>query len=187
MVRVARKQKPFVVLDKMKLVPKYCSYIPVLVKALEKVGGAVLELGTGPHSTMFLHWMCIEQNRPLVSYENNEEYYNLVKCCEGAGVRETNHQVILIEDWDEAEIEEPWGIVLVDHSPAARRKEDVKRLAEHAQCIIIHDSSWKSEKHYHYKDIYPLFKYRYDYKKVKPQTTILSNFIDVAKWWPEGK
>lgn len=175
----------------VKLVPKYSSYLAPLVKALEKVEGDVLELGTGPYSTVFLHWMCIEQDRSLVSYENDKEYYDLAKRCEDLGREDGSHSVFFVEDWDDAEIEvplhHPWGIVLVDHAPAGRRKEEVRKLANRAQCIIIHDSSWKSEKHYHYKEIYPLFKYRYDYKKVKPQTTVLSNFIDVAKWWPEVK
>ena len=175
----------------MKLVPKYSSYLAPLVKALEKVKGDVLELGTGPYSTVFLHWMCIEQNRSLVSYENNKEYYDLAKRCETVGsispAGDVPHSVFFVENWDDARIEQPWGIVLVDHVPAGRRREEVKRLANLAQCILIHDSSWKSERHYHYKEIYPLFKYRYDYKKVKPYTTVLSNFIDVAKWWPEDK
>ena len=171
----------------VKLVPKYSSYLAPLVKALEKVGGDVLELGTGPYSTVFLHWLCIEQERLLVSYENDKEYYDLAKRCEDVGTDNSQHFVFFVENWDDAGIEKPWGVVLVDHAPAGRRREEVKRLANLAQCILIHDSSWKSEKHYHYKEIYPLFKYRYDYKKVKPYTTVLSNFIDVAKWWPEDK
>ena len=171
----------------MKLVPKYSSYLAPLVKALEKVGGDVLELGTGPYSTVFLHWLCIDQNRLLVSYENDKEYYDLAKRCESVGTDNSQHSVVFVENWDDARIEGPWGIVLVDHAPAGRRKEEIKRLANSAQCIIIHDSYWKSEKHYHYKEIYSLFKYRYDYTKVKPYTTILSNFIDVAKWWPEDR
>ena len=56
------------------------------------------------------------------------------------------------------------------------------RLAQYARFILIHDSGERTDKlHYHYKDIYPLFKYRYAFEKVRPHTTVLSNFVDLAE------
>ena len=161
----------------MKIHAKYCSYIPALMTAFQMTDGAVLELGAGPSSTFFLHWLCLEYERELVTYENNKNYYKLVEHC-NSGL----HSVILVEDWDDADIERAWGVALVDHAPAIRRKDDIKRLAHHAYSIVIHDTQGRANKHYHYNEIFPLFKYRKGYPKLLPQTMILSNFTDVSKW-----
>ena len=157
--------------------PKYCSYFALLVKALENVPGDVLELGGGLHSTSFLHWMCLDQDRMLYTYENVPESFEIVNLCAS-----DTHQVILVDHWDDAPIERQWGIALVDHKPGIRRKDDIRRLAEYAQCIIFHDSQGRSKKHYHYEEIIPLFRYRRGYGKAMPQSTVVSNFIDVRAW-----
>lgn len=162
----------------MRFHQKYCSYLPLLVKALEKVEGDVLELGAGIYSTFFLHWMCLDQGRQLHSYDNDKRYYDIIKACEA-----DFHKVHYVTDWSAIDIERPWGIVLADHAPAIRRKEDVRRLANFAQCIILHDSQGRAKKHYHYEEIIPLFRYRCGYDKALPQTTVVSNFIDVRKWY----
>jgi len=161
----------------MKLHPKYCSYFAMLVKALEKVPGDVLEMGTGPNSTFFLHWLCLDQGRQLCSYENSEPYYKIAKVCESPA-----HKVFFVEDWDEIDIERPWGIALLDHAPAIRRKDDARRLAQYAQCILLHDSQGRARKHYHYEELYPLFRYIYGYGKARPHTLAVSNFVDVRTW-----
>jgi len=175
----------------IKLHKKYCSYIPALMKALEMVKGDVLELGAGPHSTLFLHWMCLCQGRNLVTYENNRKFYNMVKHCKynlrNAKYEKDFHKVIFVEDWDEIFIEQPWGIAFVDHLPGERRIEEIKILQYHAQCLVLHDSAGRYDSKYHYSKIYPLFKYRRDYSKwpngvTMPQTILLSNFVDVTKW-----
>ena len=45
--------------------------------------------------------------------------------------------------------------------------------------IIIHDTEKRADWHYRFSEIYPLFKYRYDYKAVKPHTSVLSNLVDL--------
>jgi hypothetical protein len=172
---------------RMSLKKKYCSYIPALTKALEMVDGDVLELGAGPHSTLFLHWMCLRQGRNLVTYENNQKFYNMVKHCESSREEKDFHKVIFVEDWDEIFIEKFWGIVFIDHSPAIRRIEEIKRVQYYAQCLVVHDTEGRNDRKFRYSEIYPLFKYRRNYSKwtkgvSMPQTTLLSNFVDVTKW-----
>lgn len=161
----------------MKFHPKYCSYFPLLVQALNEVPGDVLELGSGLHSTSFLHWMCLDQDRELHTYEANPGFYKIAKLCETDW-----HKVHLVEDWALAPIERPWGIALIDQAPAIRRKEDARRLADWAQVILLHDSQGRASKHYHYEEILPLFRYRGGYGKALPQTTAISNFVDVRSW-----
>jgi hypothetical protein len=42
--------------------------------------------------------------------------------------------------------------------------------------VVIHDSQRHLDQYFHYKQIYDLYKYRWKYGKVKPHTTVLSNF-----------
>lgn len=157
--------------------PKYSSYVPMLLMALDRVGGDVLEMGTGIVSTHLLHWICFEQGRQLYSYENDMRFYEIAKKCEA-----DFHRVHYAPDWDATDIERPWGVVLLDHAPAIRRKEEARRLARHAQVILLHDSQGRSDRHYHYQEILPLFRYRLGYGKALPQTMAVSNFVDVGKW-----
>lgn len=167
----------------MKIHPKYGSYIPALLTALGKVDGDVLELGSGLYSTALLHWVCLEQERKLVTYENDQRYFDLAMLCkQKPKENHQHHEIYFVEDWDLINIEKPWGVVLVDHGPGSRRKEEIKRLANYAQCLVIHDSNGRYEKDYHYSEIYPLFKYKRGYINGMPHSIILSNFIDVSEW-----
>ena len=146
------------------------------------VDGDVLELGAGLHSTFFLHWMCDLQDRLLTTYENNKKFYDLVVHCDGDRHESGFHKIYLIDNWDLIDIEKPWGIAFVDHGPGIRRKEEIRRLAHYACCLVVHDARSRNDKNYRYSEIYPLFKYRQNYGSRLSQTVILSNFIDVTKW-----
>lgn len=90
------------------------------------------------------------------------------------------HTIELVTDWNSAPIERPWDVVLVDHSPDYRRKDDVRRLAPWAKYIIIHDACGRDDRHYHYTEIYPLFKSIYTFDIERPYTKVLSNLVDLA-------
>ena len=141
------------------------------------VPGAVLEMGAG-YSTLFLHWMCLDGGRELVTYENDKPFYDMVKHCES-----DFHRVHLVDNWNDAKIERGWAVALIDHRHGIRRKDDIRRLADFARCLVVHDSQGRSNRHYHYDEIYPLFKYRRGYGSVLPQTIVLSNYIDVTDWF----
>lgn len=161
-----------------RLVPEWASHIPLLVKIIQRSTGPVLEMGTGLFSTPLLHWMCIDGKRDLVSYENYTYYYDIVKKFETA-----THKIHLINHWDEADIIENkhWGVVFVDHQPDERRMVDIKRLANNADFIVIHDTETKMDHVTHFSEIWPLFKWRYNYQRQKPYTSVVSNFIDVLE------
>lgn len=69
-----------------------------------------------------------------------------------------------------------WSVVLVDHDPPSRRKEEIKRLTNSADYIVVHDTNPGTERKFRFREIYPLFKYRIDFNREKPYTTVLSNF-----------
>lgn len=152
---------------------EYSSHLPVLMRLVNDIRGPVLEMGVGIHSTPLLHWACFEKAK-LVSYENAPQYLRYFK-----SYRSPWHDLILVKDWSEAKIEQYWWLAFIDHDPGIRRKEDIKRLANYAKYIVIHDTQLEKEDEHHYEEIYPLFKYRFDYKKNLPHTSVLSNFVDL--------
>ena len=140
----------------------------MLASLLPITNGAVLELGAGFNSTPLLYWYCKAQGRMFRSYENDKAW------CEKMG-----DFTKYIEDWEKAPIDNIlWSIVLIDHRPALRRKEDARRLKDNAEYIVMHDSEPEIDKFYKYTWIYKHFKYRHDFTLLKPNTTILSNFTD---------
>lgn len=147
------------------------SHIPILIKVFEHTKGDILELGMGVYSTPLLFWLCVDSGRKLVSYDNNEKYFDMVG-------RNNNplHESHLITDWNTIDIEKNWDIVFIDTEPMDMRAKLTKRVAKLATFIILHDTQPKEEIYYHYEDIYPMFRNRYDYIKFKPYTTVLSNF-----------
>jgi hypothetical protein len=133
--------------------------------------GPILELGMG-FSTMLLDMMCRLTERPLVSYESDSKWYK-----KNLKYASNFHTILLADDWDKIDIDNThWSVAFIDHRPALRRKIEAKRLKDIADYVILHDSEPEKGKFYRYTDIYPLFKYRYDYTNCKPYTTILSNF-----------
>ena len=157
------------------------SHLPILMKLLNITDGPVLELGMGLFSTPFLHWACFDSHRTLLSCETRSkfnDFWNFTdkrELCNDYSYHEFN----FVEDWDALDLSRHWSVVLVDHAPGPRRKEEIKRLAHNADYIVVHDTDDKNDWHYKYSEVYPLFKYRYD-TKCYPQTTVLSNTKDLS-------
>jgi len=159
------------------------SHLPILIKVLGLTDGPVLELGTGLFSTPFLHWACYP-NRKLVSYENKKEFFNTWNYDdkrEAGNNYDSYHTRILVEDWDKIDISEHWGVVFVDHNPGPRRREEMKRVANNADYVVVHDTDEKNDWYYKYSEYFPFFKYRWD-SKIYPRTSVLSNFKDLYEF-----
>lgn len=159
---------------------QYGSHLPALIKAINLTSGPVLELGTGIFSTPFLHFACYPERR-LVSYESNKDFYNQV-----TQFKSNYHEIHFVEDWDKVDLSGHWSVVLVDHEPTSRRKDEIKRLAGSADYIVVHDTNPRLERKYRYSEIYPLFKFRKDFNREKPYTSILSNFKDLSQFESEA-
>ncbi len=159
------------------------SHLPILMKIMGMTNGPVLELGMGLFSTPYLHWACYDSQRRLVSYENHQSFFDTFVFDDKREAKNKYqyHELHLIEDkdWDTIDISEHWDVVLVDHNPGPRRKDEVARLKDNADYIVVHDTNGRNDWHYHYSEVYPLFKYRFDYTKCYPFTTVLSNLKDL--------
>lgn len=152
--------------------PDWATHIPMLLRALEISDGPVLELGMGNMSTPLMHIMCEATNRYLTSYDSDGRFIDMF-----SRFRSPTHEIELVE-WEGLLLPDNWSVVLVDQKPAAARKESVKQLLN-SDYLILHDSQERAEEYYNYEEVYPLFKYRYDYTKFANQTTVLSNKHDV--------
>lgn len=153
-----------------RLDPGWGSHIPILIKALDQTVGSVLELGMGHSSTILLHMLCADQGRKLVSYDNNSAFVDMFR-----KFRTPDHDIQLVE-WDKVDMQtgKHWGTVLVDEGPAEQRIKSIKKLTN-ADLLVLHDVE---DPLYHYEEIYPLFKYRFDYKKFRTHVSVVSNVQD---------
>jgi hypothetical protein len=151
------------------------SHLYALMRVMPITTGPVLEMGVGIGSTPFLHWACYEKRR-LVSYDNNEKYYHLMR-----GHNYGLHEMHLVDDWDKADILHPWDVVFIDHAPNERRHIDVLRLKDLAKYIVIHDTNPRYDDRYHYSRIYPEFKYIRLYHVARTHVGVLSNFKDLSR------
>lgn len=153
----------------------WASHLPILIKILQGSEGPVVEIGSGLFSTPVMHWLCQESKRQLVTYEDHPTYYKWNKT-----FRSGTHELIFVEDWDKIPLEnQHWGVAFIDHNPPQRRKIEAARLANIADYVIVHDTEPEMDIETNYiKDVFPLFKYHYQYTKGRPYTSVLSNFID---------
>ena len=157
---------------------RMASHVPTLVRAFDISQGDVLEVGTGYFSTTILDWLCAISGRKLVSYETDPHWYERAK-----RMQSDYHDVIFVEDWDKIPLDQKhWGLAFIDHAPAKRRIVEIERLKDLAEYIVVHDTEPRNESVYDYPSIYPLFKYRFDDKRVEPWTSVFSNFHPLTKF-----
>lgn len=158
----------------------YGTHLPILLKVVAATKGDVLELGIGSQSTPALHKAVTEQGRKLVSYDTDSTYVAQYAKQYGGPL----HTFHWISDWDSAEIEKPWSVVLVDHRPARRRYRDAARVALFAEYVVCHDTELENDRFYRWGRAFKHFEFRYD-DNLKPRTTILSN-LNNLDWLKEG-
>lgn len=156
---------------KASTVKLWTTHMTMLIKVLQNSEGSVMELGGGPFSTPLLHWLCKMQNRKLVTYESDPQYYRLCR-----GFQSHLHRVRFIEDWDTIPLEK-WGVIFIDHHPDKRRVVDLIKFKDHADYLVMHDTE-KEEKYELYK-AFPLFKNVFQWNEAKPWTSVFSNLKDL--------
>lgn len=152
--------------------PHYGSHVPVLLQALDKSPGPVLELGAGDWSTPVLHQACAYSDTDLLTVESSELW--LTRFLPLASER---HELVSYEIADERNYiveESRWGVIFIDHD-ADRRVNDLLRVDREA-LIVVHDSEPNHEV------VYPglqaalsEFRYRLDVTTIYPHTTLVTD------------
>ncbi len=157
-----------------------------LITVVMNTNGPILELGCGDFSTPILHAICAVNQRTLLSAETDNKWLRFFLDLEAPW-----HKFVYIpifenpkkpqpNKWDEVGNDTHWNVVLIDHHPGTRRGVDIERLRSHTDIFVVHDT----EKSYKgYNTILPSFKYRVVYRRYKKRTTIVSDTIDVTKFF----
>lgn len=159
--------------------------VPLLISVLNTTG-TVIELGMGDFSTPLLHEICKLNKRKLISAETSNTWMTRYDDLKSPFHIFKHVPVYKNENddsdpksylWDEiGKDEDDIGVVFVDNRPGERRKDDIRRFANRAKIVVVHDTEAPS---YEYETVFSLFKYRFDYRKYIPYTTVVSNYIDV--------
>lgn len=159
----------------LKGVENWNNHLYCLWPALGATSGNVVEFGCGHGSTAQLHEYCADKKRNLKSYDFNQEWIDKFKHFET-----DSHKFEHAPNWDLVNLKDV-DVLLIDHSPGERRWEDIKKYANIAKIIVIHDSE-PAATGYMLDKIWGLFKYRNDHKTIGAWATVASNFIDVSKF-----
>lgn len=153
----------------------YATHIPVVTVMLTHIvdlKGSILEMGCGSYSSYALGMFSKVTKRRVVTLDEKQDWINNFK-----HLATDLHTFQWVHKWEECLVidQHHWNLVLVDHAPGERRKFDIKRLANRADYLVIHDTE---EAGYQYEPTLNEFKYRYDYKIVRPWTSVVSNFYN---------
>lgn len=139
----------------------FASHLPILVQAIIKTDGKILEIGRGFYSSPILELTA--KNR-LVSVEVDVRFHK-------------ENVSILLPNWSKETLfpftKDHYSVVFIDPGIFEFRGEILKMFANCADFIICHDSD---EPRYNYD--FSQFKHEYHYTKIgKPWTTVVSNFF----------
>ena len=101
----------------------------VLTKCVLATDGPVLELGSGYFSTPLLHWLCMDKNRSLITYDDNEEWFKLAKRFQN------RYHRIRLTDW-KLDIKGHWSVAFIDQSTRNRTPSAIY-LKDKVDYIVI--------------------------------------------------
>ncbi len=148
----------------------YSSHKPLLYLALKNTEGLVVEFGCGYGSTPMIRSYCEMTGREFISLETDKEW-----AAKFAGTE--------VIDSYENFVNNEIGLLFIDGKPGEERKERLQQFAPLAQVLLAHDTQQSADYCYGMSGILSTFKYRLDFvPEGLPETTAVSNFIDVTKW-----
>jgi hypothetical protein len=152
----------------------YGSHVLALGPILSKCRGPIIELGMGHYSTTMLNIHSLLNSSLVLSVETNADWYNQFR-----DLNSETHTLKLVNSYDDVDLESSkWDIAFIDHAPCPRRVIDATRLRFSASIILMHDTEQANSKDYTWELLWDKFKYRYDFKRYTPWTSVVSNDHD---------
>lgn len=149
--------------------PVYGTHINILKYIISKTEGSVVECGVGEYSTHFLHDYCKNHNRYLLSLDNDGNWLNRY-----THYTTNLHKIEFTPDWQHKELlENKWNVAFIDQNPGLQRIATIKQIINNVDYFVIHDI--ENEDVYHWSEIHDLFKYKFIFNKLQPQTAVYSN------------
>ena len=171
----------------------YGTHFPVLATIAANTSGPILEMGCGDYSTPMLHALCAPTKRMLVSTDADKRWLELfvdmqrdwhtftyVPAYEPHSERNNLGFSVGQHVWDTIGSDTHWSMVFIDHTPGLRRVDDIARLRSHTDIFVIHDAQ---DKWFGYDEAVKTFKYIYEYRRYHVTTLVVSDTIDVAKFF----
>jgi hypothetical protein len=118
----------------------YATHQPVLYEAVMRSSGPVLELGSGEGSTALLHILCGQQQRELLTLDNDPTWLGRYE----ARFQSPSHDFGLVEDWhgvlhSDSVSGRRWGVAFIDSSPWESRTLALRLLRNTTMFAVIHD------------------------------------------------
>lgn len=140
---------------------------PHLAEAVRRTTGPVLELGSGDSSTKRLHDLLEGTGRRLVTVESRQIWADKF-----THLKTDWHTIEVCEDpATSPRLDEEWGVVFVDHAPGETRTVAIDRARDLAEYVVVHDTE---ELSYGVEPLLDTFKYRKDFRRARPWTTVAS-------------
>ena len=157
----------------------WATHLPVLCRVLDRLQPKkILELGAGDFSTVILNaYVTGNEERSLLTLENNPDWLSQL-----VWMGNKQHTLRQVKDWTTPE-PKAFDLVLVDQAPEEDRKLSLQQYAETARVVIVHDA------HHHdrYRSLFALYAHGVHDRRFDMGTSVLSNYFDVARWFPEAK
>jgi hypothetical protein len=155
----------------------YATHRRALAEAIIRTRGPILELGMGDSSTHSLGEVARQFPRQVFSFDTAPAWVDRFK-----HLRSERHFIASLTSWDDCPVETQfWGVALVDHAPAERRVDEIRRLAFRCAVLVVHDTE---DPAYGYEPLLSTFPYRLEDRRYPQWTTVLSHYLDVSAWGP---
>ncbi len=151
------------------------SHIPLLASVVATARpGPVLEIGVGRSSSPLLVEMCRATGRGLVGLDSEQAWLDEIA---DIGYPKLVHMPdwSKLPDWlDATQWSHTWSVIFVDHGPGDARLPVLKMLRGLAEFIVCHDT--RNEPYLPGFDAeLDSYRYRFDYVKMTPSTTVVSD------------
>jgi hypothetical protein len=160
----------------------YLSHLPIISAACLVTIGPVLELGAGFGSTFALHGICGVSKRKIVTVESDGNWLAQFQY-----YKRPWHDFRYVTSFiDLPEYQEKWGLAFVDHGILGERGLALAAVKD-VPIVVAHDTCHEQLNYTNKGVPQPLrgFRYRFDYQWFGPQTSVLSNTIDVFNQFKE--
>ncbi len=168
----------------------YSSHLEVTVACAIRSGmlwpeSKILELGCGDYSTPTIAAIANAQNRKFDVITSDSIWASRYEYLNGPSF---TISVIDKIQWPRVTIDGQYGMVLVDNEQTvSQRIRLVKRLAQVAKTVVLHDADVIERSKRSWQPISRLFQFLYVHRQRRPYTAIMSNKVDVGFWFSISK
>lgn len=116
----------------------FCTHQPVLIEAVKRTKGPILEMGSGEGSTVLLHKLCGD-SREIWTVDHDPSWLRKYSG-QFPGANHVFHALTFAGMLHSTALRREWGIVFLDQGDWQSREDCLGVLKEYAEIVIVHDS-----------------------------------------------